>query len=284
MEVKATYDLAYDGVSYTTELNTESPKEVSTFVLNHIKSSKKISSRNYDINTNTYKNLVSNKNSNIIKFYNKFEEYALAKDEKIIRNYMQKGVTFRYVNRIMEAIIKTDTLTLVFLKDVKFYDIKKKLYMRKGYENQALCYCFDIRDNDDYDYALYLFDKLYSIITVPSENSRISLLSKEMSREIRKIDKNVKMKKVNKGLMFSSSRNFAILEMRKHKIHIRLLPVNDSDEILGQVGRGSYDPLSKYFDLTRNEDIKVIIPYLKKAYELTKYPAKDITSGLISVD
>ena len=63
MEVKTTYDLAYDGVSYTTELNTESPKEVSTFVLNHIKSSKKISSRNYDINTNIYKNLVSNKNA-----------------------------------------------------------------------------------------------------------------------------------------------------------------------------------------------------------------------------
>ena len=41
LEVKTTYDLAYDGVSYTTELNTESPKEVSTFVLNHIKSSKK---------------------------------------------------------------------------------------------------------------------------------------------------------------------------------------------------------------------------------------------------
>ena len=99
----ATSDFTYNGDVYNIDQDFITPKKCLSFTSNHIRSNKKLTSRLYDINTNSYKNLITNKDAEIVQFYNEIEDYVLRKDSKIIRNYLKKGVTFKLGRRIMEV-------------------------------------------------------------------------------------------------------------------------------------------------------------------------------------
>ena len=139
MEVHTTSDFTYNGEIYNIVGDFITPKKCLSFVSNHVKGNRRINNKLYDINTNSYKNLITNKDAEIVQFYNEIEDYVLRKDSKIIRNYLKKGVTFKLGRRIMEVMIKEKELLITFLKDVKPYDIENRLFIRKGYENCALC-------------------------------------------------------------------------------------------------------------------------------------------------
>lgn len=79
-----------DGVLYIVNDKFEPPLNAVTIVKNNPKNGPKISSKLYNINTNTYKELMNNKNQNIITLFNELDSYILNKDEKIIRNYLKK--------------------------------------------------------------------------------------------------------------------------------------------------------------------------------------------------
>lgn len=51
MEVYTTNDFAYDGNIYHPELDLEQPKGCLSYTSNHVKNSRKINNRSYDINT-----------------------------------------------------------------------------------------------------------------------------------------------------------------------------------------------------------------------------------------
>ena len=47
--------------------------------------------------------------------------------------------------------------------------------------------------------------------------------------------------------MFCANRNFTIIEKRKYGLYIRMLPVEDKDNILRVVGRSTVEPLCRFF-------------------------------------
>ena len=153
MEVHTTHEIVCNGILYTNIANIKSPNNLLCFVNNSRKERLKINNKLYDINTNSYKNLTSNKRFDIVGLYDSFENYVLSKNKKIIRNYLKKGIVFKFEKRIIEVLIKYDELTIVFLKSVKGYDTSKLLYDRKGYEHTALSLALDVKDNKTLDYA-----------------------------------------------------------------------------------------------------------------------------------
>ena len=80
--------------------------------------------------------------------------------------------------------------------------------------------------------------------------------------------------------MFCANRNFTMIEKRKYGLHIRLLPVEDKDNILGVVGRSTLEPLCRYFKVKEEKDIDLVMPLIKKSFNKTKYPAYDMKNGL----
>ena len=280
LEVHTTSDFTYNGEIYNIAQDFITPKKCLQFVSNHVKRNRKINNKLYDINTNSYKNLITNKDAEIVRFYNEIEDYVLRKDSKIIRNYLKKGVTFKFNKRIMEVMIKEKELLITFLKDVKPYDTENRLFIRKGYENCALCYAIYVNNAESVNYALKLFNSLYEVIIDPYKDNYVNNLLKEISNNIKEIDRSIKTKKLNKGIMFCANRNFTMIEKRKYGLHIRLLPVEDKDNILGVVGRSTLEPLCRFFKVREEKDIELVMPLIKESFNKTKYPAFDIKNGL----
>ena len=280
LEVHTTSDFTYNGEIYNIAQDFITPKKCLSFVSNHVKGNRRINNKLYDINTNSYKNLITNKDAEIVQFYNEIEDYVLRKDSKIIRNYLKKGVTFKFNKRIMEVMIKEKELLITFLKDVKPYDTENRLFIRKGYENCALCYAIYVNNAESVNYALKLFNSLYEVIIDPYKDNYVNNLLKEISNNIKEIDRSIKAKKLNKGIMFCANRNFTMIEKRKYGLHIRLLPVEDKDNILGVVGRSTLEPLCRFFKVREEKDIELVMPLIKESFYKTKYPAYDIKNGL----
>ena len=119
MEVYTTNDFAYAGNIYHPELDFEQPKGCLSYTSNHVKNSRKINNRSYDINTSNYKKLTTNKDAKVIELYDDLEDYVLKKDRKIIRNYLVKGISFKYRCRILEVTLNETEMILCFLKVVR---------------------------------------------------------------------------------------------------------------------------------------------------------------------
>ena len=75
MEVYTTNDFAYDGNIYHSELDLKQPKGCLSYTSNHVKDSRKINNRSYDINTSNYKKLTTNKDAKVIELYDDLEDY-----------------------------------------------------------------------------------------------------------------------------------------------------------------------------------------------------------------
>ena len=270
MEVHTTSDFTYNGEIYNIAGDFITPKKCLSFVSNHVKGNRRIKNKLYDINTNSYKNLIINKDAEIVQFYNEIEDYVLRRDSKIIRNYLKKGVTFKLGRRIMEVMIKEKELLIPFLKDVKLYDTENRLFIRNGYENCALCYAMYVNDSDSVNYVLGLFNHLYNIVTDPYMNNYVNNLLKKISNNIKEIDRSIKTKKLNKGIMFYSNRNFTIIEKRKYGLYIRMLSVEDKDNILGVVGRSTVESLCRFFKVIEEKDIELVMPLIKESFYKTK--------------
>ena len=82
MEVHTTHEIVCNGILYTNIANIKSPNNLLCFVNNFRKERLKINNKLYDINTNSYKNLTSNKRFDIVGLYDNFENYILSKNKK----------------------------------------------------------------------------------------------------------------------------------------------------------------------------------------------------------
>ncbi len=284
VEVHTTYEIVCNGIAYIDDTEYNSPNDVLCYVNNIKKERLRISKKMYNINSNSYKNITANKNVEIIKLYDDLEKYILSLDKKIIRNFLHKGIVFKYKKRILEVLIKQQVLTIVFLKNTKQFDDKNLLYMRKGYEKDSICYCLDVGNKKTFEYACNLFKASFEDMMEDKEKNRIDELFKELSNRIKGIHYTIKGIKMVRGTVFKGKRNFCILEKRKYGIQIRLLSVKDNDNILNDLKRTHQEPLCKYFNVLEKDDINKIIPYLKDAFELTKYPALDVKNKLIDLN
>lgn len=244
------------------------------------KKSKKIGAKLFDINTSDYKKLTSNKRVETIQLFDKLDEKILKKFKEIHRNYLIKEVAYKTNVRLMTVVIKQNELIINFDKSAKEYDTKNLLKERAGYQNQNISYCMCISKQSELNYVIKLFENLYNSKTDNSKEIYIDNLLSDITSNILSIDKSIKKKKVNKGLMFRASRNFAILERRKYGINVRILEVKDDDNLLSVVGRTNYEPLCRSFKIKTNEDINKYINYIKNSFELTKINPMDLKNGL----
>lgn len=265
IDVYTTCNFSINGKIYNDFLAVEPPLNDTLLVYNCKKESKKISNKLYNINTSNLKKLTFNKNIETIELYKKLEKRILSKNNKIIRNYLKKGITFKYKKRLMEVIIKQNELLIIFLKDVKHKDVENKLFLRKGYENQSLCYGMFVNDDVSFNYALYLFDEEYNIVIDNSTNCYVNDLFKQLSNRVKLLDKTVKCKKLARGIAFYSTRNFMIVEKRRYHLRIRLLNVEDNNNILLTVNGSSYNSFIKFYNIKKAEEIDLLIHYIKKS-------------------
>ena len=72
-----TSDFTYNGEIYNIAQDFITPKKCLSFVSNHVKGNRRINNKLYDINTNSYKNIITNKDAEIVQFYNELEDYVL---------------------------------------------------------------------------------------------------------------------------------------------------------------------------------------------------------------
>ena len=74
-QILSTNDFAYNGNIYHPELDLKQSKGCFNYTSNHVKDSRKINNRSYDINTSNYKKLITNKDAKVIELYDDLEFY-----------------------------------------------------------------------------------------------------------------------------------------------------------------------------------------------------------------
>lgn len=68
-------------------------------------------------------------------------------------------------------------------------------------------------------------------------------------------------------------RNFVIVQKIKKEVHIRVLDVEDEDNVLTFINAnvGNYKPLYKGYNAHKEEDIEIIMLYIIKSFKLLEY-------------
>lgn len=268
LEACSTYNLIYDGVQYS---NSEVIDMSKTNVISNVdKEASKRKSKLLNVDTSCYENIIYNKKDIAIQLFDEFDKQVLNINNSIKRNYLMKNVVYKLDKKIIEVQINQSDILISFNRDIKQFDCENKLSIRKGYEKSGLCYTVKIDDIKELKYVIKLCKSLYSYLS-ESRVDPVEKLFNTLSIEIKTINSNITSHYTNKGLMFRNKRNFAILSKRKYCICIRLLNVEDNGNILNVVGRTMYESLCRYFKIDQEKDIDVIMPYIIKSYEISKY-------------
>ena len=271
IDVCSTYNLIYDGVEYSSNERIEFDNNMKQS-FNEIKI--KEDSKN-NIDTNTYENLIFNKKKIAISLFDKLDKEILSINNEIKRNYLIKNVAYKFINKILEIQINQNNLLVTFHRDSKQFDNYNKLGLKKGYENTSLCYCMIVESNEDILYVKKLVQNLYDYINSPKEDIGAKLLD-ILSFKIKTLSEDITTHKTNKGLVFRNKRNFAILCKTNYGIYIRILNVNNQENILHIVTRKSYEPLCLSYKILNTEDIEKIFPYIIESYRINEINPIDL--------
>lgn len=263
--------MIYDGVEYSSNERIEFDNNMKQS-FNEIKI--KEDSKN-NIDTNTYENLIFNKKKIAILLFDKLDKEILSINNEIKRNYLIKNVAYKFINKILEIQINQNNLLVTFHRDSKQFDNYNKLGFKKGYENNSLCYCMIVESNEDILYVKKLVQNLYDYINSPKEDIGAKLLD-VLSFKIKTLSEDITTHKTNKGLVFRNKRNFAILCKTNYGVYIRILNVNNQDNILHIVTRKSYEPLCLSYKILNTEDIEEIFPYIIESYKISKINPIDL--------
>ena len=234
------------------------------------KEASKRKSKLLNVDTSCYENIIYNKKDIAIQLFDEFDKQILNINNSIKRNYLMKNVAYKLNKKIIEVQVNQSDILISFYKDIKQFDNLNKLSIRKGYEKSTLCHYIKITDLKEIPYLIELCNKLYNYLTESKVNPVDNLFNK-LSIKINSIGSNVTSHYTNKGLIFKNKRNFTIISKKKYGIYIRLLNIEDNDNVLKVVGRTNYEPLCRYFKIINESDIDVIMPYIIKSYEISKY-------------
>ncbi len=235
-----------------------------------------------NVDTSCYDNIIYNKKEIAIQLFDEFDKQILSISNDIKRNYLIKNVAYKLNKKIIEVQVDQSDILISFHRDIKQFDYDNKLLIRKGYENSSLCYFIKINNSEELPYIVKLCKKLYFSLT-ESKTDPVDDLFNVLSIKINAISSSVTSHTTNKGLMFRNKRNFTILSKKKYGIYIRLLNVDDDNNILNVVGRTNYEPLCRYFKVLNEKDIEIIMPYIIKSYELSKFNPMDLKNNFIEL-
>ncbi len=241
-----------------------------------------IKKKQMHFDTSTYEKLIFNKKTTAINLFNSLDKKILGIGKNISRNYLIKNVVYKLKRKIVEVQINQSNLLVSLYKEAKRFDNNNKLLLRKGYENTSLCYFIQIESDEDINYCINLIQKMYNYLII-SKIDYIDILYKKLVFNIKLIDNSITFHNTNKGLIFKGKRNFTILIKQKNNVYIRLLNVDDKNNLLGIIKRTTYEPLCKYFKVYKDEDINFIIPYIKNSFELSKINPLDLKHDFIKL-
>ncbi len=129
------------------------------------------------------------------------------------------------------------------------------------------------------EYVLELAKKLYYYLKKPQEPI-CELLFKNISNRIMELGNNIICNKLYRDYRFKSKRNFISISKRKYGLYVRLLKVEDNQNILDYTYRTGVEPLCMTFKISDENDVETIIPYIKKSYNLSKCVAIDVKHDL----
>lgn len=185
----------------------------------------------------------------------------------MIRNYLLKTVVYKLKNRFIEVQINQSNLYICFLKAVKQFDLQNKLKIRKGYENTSLSYYLRVEDINNLEYVFELAKELYGYLKTAHEPI-CELLFKNISNRIMGLGDNIVCNKLYRDYRFKSKRNYGL--------YVRLLKVEDTQNILDYTYQTGTEPLCMTYKISNGNDIETIIPYIIKSYNISKCVAIDV--------
>ena len=165
----------------------------------------------------------------------------------------------------MEISINQNKLLISFLNVTKNYDKKNKLVIKNGYEQYSLKYCLAVGDDKTLKYAEMLFNNLYEELINPSIERYLNNLINIITCKVKSIDNNIILREIKKGFVFTSNRNFLMIEKR---IAFKILQVEDKDKILNIVGRSNYEPLCRSFRVKNEDGINKIYSLIVLSFEM----------------
>ena len=185
----------------------------------------------YNNDTSNYKDIIYNKKGETIKLFDKFDEYIISIGKNMIRNYLLKNVVYKLKNRFIEVRINQNNLYICFLKETKQFDIKNKLKIRKGYENTSLRYYLRVDNINDLKYSFELAKELYGYLKTPHQLI-CELLFENISNRIMELGDNIVCNKLYRDYRFKSKRNYISIIKKNYGLYVRLLKVEDTQNIL----------------------------------------------------
>ena len=118
----------------------------------------------FNIDTNTYENIIYNKKEISINLFNELDSQILSISDNIIRNYLVKNVVYKFNRKIMEIQINQSNLLVSFHKVAKQFDTDNKLFDRKGYENGSICYSMIVEDNITCNYVVKIMRQTFDFL------------------------------------------------------------------------------------------------------------------------
>lgn len=267
IDVCSTFNLVYNNVSYINNEDIKIDDSEIQITFNKKDDNRKINNRLYNIDTNTYENIIYNKKQIAIDLLNKLDSYILSINKNIIRNYLVKNITYKLNNRIVEIQVNQNNLLVSLHKVAKQFDVENKLLIRKGYENNSICYYLTVEDDNSLDYTTKIINNMCHFFTTPQESLN-DILFNRLKFKIKSLNTSISEHTVNKGLIFKCKRNFALLTKTNYGVYVRLLNVNNSNNVLNVVTRKSYEPLCLSYKVKNEEDINILFPYIKESYEI----------------
>ena len=207
--------------------------------------------------------------------YSKNEDYPILERKVKVENCRFKSEE----DNINNVIYNNDTSNYKDItynkKDVKQFDLQNKLKIRKGYENTSLSYYLIVEDINNLEYAFELANELYNYLKQPQEPI-CELLFKNISNRIMELGDNIVCNKLYRDYRFKSKRNFISISKRKYGLYVRLLKVEDNQNILDYTYQTGAEPLCMTYKIFNKNDIETIIPYIIKSYNLSKCVAVDV--------
>ena len=222
---------------------------------------------------NNYRGIIYNKTEEAIKLYDKLDKDLLSNFPKLERNYLIKDTVYYMKEKLVEVYLRQRDIQIVLIEEILPYDLEHKLSIRKGYENNKVKYQMILEKDEDINYIINIFrnyyvDKLNNRIENKIFNNTMKVL-KDLSKDYSYI---------NKGVVFKTKRNFALLSERKYGAMIKILDVGENEYF--SIVEKEYNPLSYAYKIKTEDDLEKIIPYINKSFELSKYPSIDIKNNL----
>lgn len=193
----------------------------------------------------------------------------------IIKNYLVKNVVYKLSSRIIEIQINQNNLLVSFNKVAKQFDRLNLLKIRKGYEKDNICYFTLIENFEDCNYVIEIIKKMYEYIMTPKESMSDKLVN-ILKPKILSLSDNISFHHINKGIIFKDKRNFVLLGKTNYGLYIKILNVDNKENILNIVTRKNYEPLCLSYKLTKESDIDIIFPYIEASYSLNKINPCDV--------